>query len=570
MARHTLIVQVIEDTYVDKLNPNTNYGTSAEIKMGGPSAYNNTIGGWEYEEKTALFKWVDPTIPARKKFISRYLYVYATSKLTAPYCSPMIHEAGLPFSEASATWNNLLNGRVADSAIGTSISEDKQNEYVGFNISYNSNGYATVYVTSLNDAVFTFQSRHAANPPYVEIVYEDVPPNAPTPTAPIGNYKDSKKAIRFEWQYNSDVGGIQKKFDLQWSTDKINWTTISQTTGNTYYDMPSNTLPTGNIYWRVRCYNEYDETGDYCAIQSFYAIGAPEAPHINAVPAATARPVVSWSAFGQQSYQLQIISCNNVIYDSGAIPHASERQHKIKSWLADGSYIVKLRIMNEYGLWSEWGSTLIAISTAKPVRPIISVQPSEYGAELNISGTAEYYMIYRNGICIGKTISSTYIDNTVQSGKEYIYYIRAISTLETYQDSDCRLFQCSLRHTTIAPVSDLTNIICCARTLNTPPKRTYSSTTGGTYVIYAGRRRPVWEPTDNISAGMTMSYYLKAWPEVEKLIAMYEQNTTVLYRDSKGRKIYGVLGNLSVSDERLGYTASFIVNEVDYDEEVEV
>src|SRR5690606_21467956 len=148
------------------------------------------------------------------------------------------------------------------------------------------------YVIGLNGATIAFHSRENTNPPYIEIVYEDVPPDKPTPKEPIGVYKDSFGIIRFEWQYNSDVGGEQKAFDLQWSTDQVNWTTVSQTTANNYYDMPANTLPAGNIYWRVRTYNEYDEVGPYSDIQSFYAIGAPAAPVLNAVPTNTARPVV--------------------------------------------------------------------------------------------------------------------------------------------------------------------------------------------------------------------------------------------------------------------------------------
>ena len=563
MAQHTLQITISEDTYIDKLNPDTNYGSSTEIKIGGPSD-----SAFDYE-KIALLKWSEASLPARKRFVSRKLNLYATTQLTEN-CVITATDP-VDFSEMVATWNTIMEGLERPSAWGREA-QNVINAYATFNINGYDAGLAMLGLMAPNNAIHTFQSRHAANPPYIEIVYEDVPPNTPAPTEPIGSYKDSKKVIRFEWQYISDVGGTQKAYDLQWSADQINWTTISKTTSNTYYDMPADALPTGNIYWRVRTYNEYDEVGDYCTIQGFYAIGAPEAPHINTIPIDTSRPKISWGAFGQQSYQLQIMLNSDLVYDSGIIPHASERQHKIKSWLADGSYIVKLRIMNEYGLWSEWGSTLVTISTAKPNKPALSVQPSEYGAELNIniSGATEYYLIYRDGICIGKTTSNTYIDNAVQSGKEYIYYVRAVSTAETYQDSDSRLLQCSFRYAVIAPVSDLADIICFSRALNVSPKRTYSGTVGGSFAIYAGRKRPVWEPSENATASITMTYFLKTWADVEKLIALFEQNSTVLYRDFKGRKLYGVLGNLSENDERVGYTVSFAINEIDYNEEVEV
>ena len=112
------------------------------------------------------------------------------------------------------------------------------------------------------------------NAPYIEIIYEDVPPDKPTLISPIGEYKDSNSIIRFEWQYNSSVGGTQKAFDLQWSTDQVNWNTISDETSRYFYDMPAETLPAGNIYWRVQTYNEYDEASGYSDPEVFYSIAA--------------------------------------------------------------------------------------------------------------------------------------------------------------------------------------------------------------------------------------------------------------------------------------------------------
>ena len=334
--------------------------------------------------------------------------------------------------------------------------------------------------------------------------------------------------------------------------------------------MPANTFPAGNIYWRVRCYNEYDEVGPYSDIQSFYAIGAPAAPVLNAVPTNSARPVVSWSAFSQQVYQLQVLSGDTVVYDSGIVPGISIRQHKIKAWLEDGEYTVQLRTKDEYDLWSDWASTTVTISTDKPEKPSIALQRSAYGVE--ITGTG---LVYRSDydkddyICIG-TASGTYFDNTVRSKVEYKYFIRAVSENDTFEDSDIKFIQAEFQHALIAPVSDLTNVFAFTRSLNAPPKRTYNHQPGGAFVEYAGRTRPVWEPTEHVNAAWQMSFYLKAWAEVEAFVALVDRKETVLYRDAKGRKVYGVLGNLSVTDERGGYSVSFTLTEVDHSEEVEV
>jgi len=67
-----------------------------------------------------------------------------------------------------------------------------------------------------------------------------------------------------------------------------------------------------------------------------------------------------------------------------------------------------------------------------------------------------------------------------------------------------------------------------------------------------------------------MAFFLKSWNDVEAFIALVDRKETVLYRDARGRKIYGVLGNLTVNDEISGYTVGFTLTEVDHIEEVEV
>jgi len=264
------------------------------------------------------------------------------------------------------------------------------------------------------------------------------------------------------------------------------------------------------------------------------------------------------------------LSGDTVVYDSGIVPGISIRQHKIKAWLEDGEYTVQLRIKDEYDMWSEWSSAVVTISTDKPEKPSITLQRSAYGVE--ITGTG---LVYRSDydkddyICIG-TASGTYFDNTVRSKGEYKYFIRAVSENDTFEDSDIKFIQAELRHALIAPASDLTDIFTFTRSLNAPPKRTYNRQPGGAFVEYAGRKYPVWEPTEHVSAGWTMAFYLKSWAEVEAFIALVDRKETVLYRDAKGRKVYGVLGNLSVTDERGGYSVSFTLTEVDHSEEVEV
>lgn len=575
MAQTTVNLQCLGDTYVESSNPNTNYSVQTLLKIKP-----------DPDIKISYFKFDISSLPTRKRIISAYLKVYFQG-LSSPgnfaNNEVLIRSYDVDINENQITFNarpELVYDSVYHGKALTAVQQSSANSYVNLLVT---SQIASAYSQNRQNLWIecryeygdkyeqTYTSKESAtNKPYLEIVYEDVLPNAPTPTDPIGDYKDNKAVVRFAWQYNSDVGGVQKAFDLQWSTDQINWTTVSQTISNMYYDMPADTLPAGNIYWRVRTYNEYDEVGPYCDIQSFYAIGAPAAPVLNAIPSNTARPVVTWSAFSQQVYQLQVLSGDTIVYDSGVVPGISIRQHKIKAWLADGEYTVKLRIKNEYDLWSEWGSAAVTISTDKPEKPSIALQRSAYGVE--ITGTG---LVYRSDydkddyICIG-TASGTYFDNTVRSKGEYKYFVRAISENDTYNDSDIKFIQAEFQYALIAPVSDLSNVFAFTRSLNSPPKRTYNRQPGGAFVEYAGRKHPVWEPTEHVNAAWQMSFYLKTWAEVETFVALVDRKETVLYRDARGRKIYGILSNLTIDDERSGYIVGFTLTEVDYIEGVDV
>ena len=564
MAQHTINVSILGDTYTDFYNPSTNYASAANLHL-------KFIG----LDLRSIYIRVDlSTVPARKRIVSAILTLYKNNA-TIIDNKQMIVRACIDMPINNITYDNSPD--MIPGSSGSCIISSAGVGNVDFDIltaltSALAAGVSTIWIKPYNsDAeLMIFNSLEAAsNKPSLSVMYEDVPPSAPTPNDPIGDYKDNKAVVRFAWQYNSDVGGTQKAFDLQWSTDQANWTTVSLTTANNYYDMPADTLPSGNIYWRVRCYNEYNEVGPYSDIQSFYAIGAPTAPVLNAIPTNTARPVVSWSAFSQQVYQLQVLSGDMIVYDSGVVPGISIRQHKIKAWLEDGEYTVQLRTKDEYDLWSDWASTTVTISTDKPEKPSIALQRSAYGVE--ITGTG---LVYRSDydkddyICIG-TASGTYFDNAVRSKVEYKYFIRAVSENDTFEDSDIKFIQAEFQYALIAPVSDLSNVFAFTRSLNSPPKRTYNHQPGGAFVEYAGRTRPVWEPTEHVNAAWAMTFFLKSWNDVEAFIALVDRKETVLYRDARGRKVYGILSNLTINDERSGYTVGFTLTEVDHIEEVE-
>ncbi|ANW97725.1 hypothetical protein CSTERTH_01100 [Thermoclostridium stercorarium subsp. thermolacticum DSM 2910] len=563
MALHTVISQCIADTYIDDSTPNANYGNSNILRLNSTNVFWNII----------FMKFAQANIPERKRIISVILYLYLTEPLNA--LNDRLFSITIPASDCSPErWENweyeitANKFKNATTRFGGTILAEISNKWLASG-NYQAFELRTYrmppYVISLDGATIAFHSRENTNPPYIEIVYEDVPPDKPTLISPIGEYKDSNSIIRFEWQYNSSVGGTQKAFDLQWSTDQVNWNTISDETSDTFYDMPAKTLPSGNIYWRVRTYNEYDEASEYSDIATFYSIAAPNYAVIQSISNA-ARPVIQWQADNQQVFQIQILQNDDVVYDSGEQPGVNTRSHKVNAFLEDGTYVARIRIKNEYDLWSDWSEYQFVISTTKPDKPILAVQRSPYGLELTIGNVQSEAYIYRDGVPIAKVTGQKYFDHTVANGKEYRYFVRALSG-NGFADSDVVIGIPAFR---IGLLNVGEEVIELKYNLNSVPDKDLSCVPVGAMNHYDGRELPVAEMSDNTNITLSLTYFFKGFAKVEKIMEAARKKGVVLYRDKKGLKLYGVITNITIQDVINGYIVSFTIAATDHNEAVEI
>lgn len=561
MAQHEINLPCIADTYIDDDNPSTNYGSATSLLIGD----RRLVSSGHYY-KIALLEFNASGVPERKKIISALLRIYVTDVVVSDGGRVRAEGKNIEFDEYGATANNTVTFVYFDkdtrqlSAISTGQYEEFETLRGGLHST------CIIGVQGVGSDFYPyvkFSSRETDNPPILKVIYEDVPPDKPTPITPVGIFKDSRAQIRFEWQYNSSVGGAQKKFDLQWSTNQTNWTTISLTTPNTYYDMPADTLPGGNIYWRVRTYNEYDEVSEYSDIEAFFSVGAPDAPSVQSV-SNSCRPLIEWASFGQQVFQIQILKEESVIYDSGMIAGISARSHRVPIFLDNGQYTAQIRIKNEYGLWSEWGTYSFTIATIKPAKPTLSIQRTRYGLELMIDGIYDEIYIYRDGMCIGKTNDVIYHDNTCANGKEYAYFVRGISG-NAFSDSKTILAAASFAY---GLLSDSEDIIELKFNISTTPGKNTIANQVGTANYFDGRKYPIFAHTEHVDKSLTLTYFVKTYSEVERLEAMADRKGIVLYRDKRGRKLYGTMTGLNVQDIKQGFTVTFTIVAIDYSEAI--
>ena len=218
----------------------------------------------------------------------------------------------------------------------------------------------------------------------------------------------------FKWEHIISTGTAQTKAELQQSTDSSTWTALATVTGaaNTW-TAPAGTFTSGTKYWRVRTYNSKGAAGAWSAATQFIVLAAPATPPVSIV-STEPRPEIRWQSDEQQAYQVEI----DGVYASGT-RFGTGKTWKAPFYLADGSYTVRVRVQNEYGFWSPWGTAAL---------PVVNVPggaitlTAEGGIETALSwtpGSFDYYLVYRDGVAIAKVTEPSYTDAASIGGVRY-------------------------------------------------------------------------------------------------------------------------------------------------------
>lgn len=232
--------------------------------------------------------------------------------------------------------------------------------------------------------------------------------------APSGIVIDASASNVFKWQHVISTGTAQTKAELQISPDNSTWSALATVTGTSdTYTVPANTISSGTKYWRVRTYNSDGVASEWSAAAQFVAVGAPDAPVV-VIGTTSPRPAISWQVDGQQAYQVAI----DGVYTSGT-RFGTGKTWKAPFYLADGSYTVRVRVQNEYGFWSPWGTAALPVTNVPGGAITLT---AEGGIEAALSwtpGSFDYYLVYRNGAAIAKVTEPSYTDAASIGGVRY-------------------------------------------------------------------------------------------------------------------------------------------------------
>lgn len=394
-----------------------------------------------------------------------------------------------------------------------------------------------------------------------EITTTDVTPSC-KPVSPSGIVIDATIVNRFSWQHIISTGTPQSKADLQWSADGTTWNTLATVTGeNQYYDVPANTFTSGAKYWRVRTYNTDGTASAWSDKAEFIAINAPSAPSI-VIQSTGPRPRITWQTSEQEAYQLTLSSG----YASGTV-YGTEKAWRSPVYLADGSYTVRVRVQNKYGMWSEWSAATLPISHTEGEAINLTVTAGHEAAlTWQTAGSYDFYLVERDGVAIARTVQKQYIDHT--SIGSVTYRVRGC-----YDESD----NYGVSNSDTVEILPETNMICDLETgvwlemrLSETQLRTNrtSFSAGVSTVHLAGLAYPVEERSEQRDRALSVAC---AWPHAQRAAALALEalvGRLVCLKDRYGNMVIGSLPSLESNCDEFMRRYSFTISHTNREEAI--
>jgi hypothetical protein len=416
------------------------------------------------------------------------------------------------------------------------------------------------------------------------------------PNAPILMTKDNfdaTKAQVLSWiPSDPDPGDTQSAYELVITKTSNN--AVVEDTGkvvntSSLYNLAANTLLNGTEYqWKVKTWDSSDAEGPYSSLETFTCAVAPTAtitnPSSDGSTITASKITAGWnfndseSGRTQSKYQVRLADSNdNELWNSGQVSDANARALTCDYVLANNtSYKLKITVWNDLGIQSDESVRTFTVSFTPPAVPTISsiadndicaviiniTNPAPSGSEPIVSGND----IYRDGIRIASNVNGQYVDYAVEPFTQHTYKAVALGDNGTVSESPAVKASASITDVQLMLISDPTRYV----KLKYNPSKEEKAGPTGELMQFAGRKLPVAEFDNSDNQNINCSFTILDKPDLDMLLQLADSKQTLLYRDSRGRKIYCTINDgISTKDELPAYwTVSFTINAISYDEEV--
>lgn len=598
---------IVYDTYVDGQNTTTratNYGDRTDVALKRFAYQSHAIFYWNirHEDLTELklkFKILNFLISIDKWKVGGGSDTIYPNDLRIKID---LYSLAEKTKEMEVTWNNMPKSELVKKdfiVLGPNQSIDGQeliidltpyinqiengimlkvNDFIvdDFNSKY-SHHPGTGYTSfQLREVYLKLNSSESATPPVLIYNYGEKPlsPNITLPEWGSIINKKTTPSIRFEW---NSAG--QTNYIFEYSQDNSTWTKLEGTTAK-FVNIATTGLVNGDLYVRVKIKSN-NVWSDYSQTWLLQIGEKPDTPTISLIGITTSTPTISWNANPlQKMYQVQVLQGSTIIIDTGEV-RGNINQYILKARLEDNKpYTFKVRIADEHGIWSDWGTKTSTVNFIKPPIPkfslylnsdrgsvFIKIQNPTPGAGEELTVFNDIFKKEGNGewLRIATDVISEFNDLTIKPKSEVYYKVRAIGQ-NGYIDSTIKGTEFPMKYSDLSVVGELEKHV----KLKYNDRKQQNSGYTGSLLVFSGRDKPVVEFDDSRTNDIALEFEITNKKDLDMLQDIIDSRKTLIYRDSRGRKLYGsVISKLNVQDSEFNYyTVGFTFTETDFNEVV--
>lgn len=442
----------------------------------------------------------------------------------------------------------------------------------------------------------TFAKGGSSNPPRLTVVY-NTPPDAPLLT-PRTNF-DATQAAVFGFTHSDQDGDPQAQYQYRIyrvSDGALVFDSGAVVSASATATLPGGTLANGQQYqWQARTWDPGGFAGAWAQLQSFYT-SAPPAPTItnpatNGTVVTESTKTITWSlgdpeSEAQSKYRLvrRVTATGAVEADTGEVSSSSTQAEQTR--LLNGvDYTLELTTWDAKGIANSAPATrTFSVAYSQPPKPLLTVvddglerlkltitNPTPTGAEV-VTASNDLYRRKVGGewarIATALEVNVIYLDFAVASGQDYEYKVVALTGAGGSRESDpSGAFGVTLNQTWLHDPSDPVATSWGFR--NRTLKRTISKSLAPALMHFEGRAAPVAEFGDAVTQSVDFDVLmLSDTNDLATFRSLVDRRATLCYRDSRGRKVFGVIAALTESDHPLGAQVPISITATHYPEEV--
>jgi len=386
-----------------------------------------------------------------------------------------------------------------------------------------------------------------------------------------------------EWGYNSPFDIFPSRFDIRYRIDNGIWNEITNLAeGSLPARASALTSPINvqaRVEWQVRAYGKLGDVSVWSDVATFFIIGAPPAPVIVSVENSN-RPIVHFSTESPMAYDIEILKNNEVIYSTESHVFLGEFFHVASILIPNGNYMVRMRVINEFGYESPWAYLPFTINTIPPKALKLSIaRNNRFFISLKFENKEnQTAYIYRREIDevdfkrIAVTEFEFYSDYAVVPGKRYEYFLRVVGLGFSFSDSKRETGLVDFSETIISTSNTPWDLMTLSLQLDREPSESMSFGKENSLTYFAGREKPVLQVGSNIKKSASLSFYCNE-VELKRLSELKSKASVLMLRSRSIGLIYGTIsGEVSLEYDNLkgGFIVRFVFTETDYKDEVDI